>query len=40
MALTGEDRTAITELISLHGHLCDSGELDRPRRGVHRRRDL
>jgi len=29
MALTGEDRTAISELISLHGHLCDSGELDR-----------
>jgi SnoaL-like protein len=29
MALTCEDRAAITELISLHGHLCDSGELDR-----------
>jgi hypothetical protein len=29
MALTGEDRAAITELISMHGHLCDSGELDR-----------
>jgi hypothetical protein len=29
MALTCEDRAVITELISLHGHLCDSGELDR-----------
>jgi hypothetical protein len=29
MALTGEDRAAITDLISMHGHLCDSGELDR-----------
>ncbi|MCW2913351.1 MAG: hypothetical protein JWN52_1419 [Actinomycetia bacterium] len=29
MALTAEDRTAITELISLHGHLIDGGELDR-----------
>lgn len=29
MALTGEDRVAIIELISMHGHLCDSGELDR-----------
>ncbi|TDB90769.1 nuclear transport factor 2 family protein [Actinomadura sp. KC216] len=26
---TADDRTAITELISMHGHLCDSGELDR-----------
>jgi hypothetical protein len=29
MALTSEDRVAIAELISMHGHLCDSGELDR-----------
>ena len=29
MAITAEDRAAITELISLHGHLCDSGELGR-----------
>ncbi|KAB2349723.1 nuclear transport factor 2 family protein [Actinomadura rudentiformis] len=29
MAFTADDRTAITELISMHGHLCDSGELDR-----------
>jgi SnoaL-like domain len=29
MALTAEDRTAITELISMHGHLVDAGELDR-----------
>jgi hypothetical protein len=29
MAVTAEDRAAIAELISLHGHLCDSGELDR-----------
>jgi len=29
MRLTQEDRAAITELISLHGHLVDSGELDR-----------
>jgi hypothetical protein len=29
MAFTCEDRAVITELISLHGHLCDSGELDR-----------
>lgn len=29
MALTAEDRTAITELISMHGHLADGGELDR-----------
>lgn len=29
MALTADDRTAITELIFMHGHLCDSGELDR-----------
>jgi hypothetical protein len=29
MALTCEDRAAIAELISMHGHLCDSGELDR-----------
>jgi SnoaL-like domain len=29
MALTAEDRTAITELLSMHGHLVDAGELDR-----------
>ncbi|MFI7454204.1 nuclear transport factor 2 family protein [Nonomuraea sp. NPDC049714] len=29
MTLTAEDRTAIIELISLHGHLVDGGELDR-----------
>jgi hypothetical protein len=29
MTLTCEDRCVITELIALHGHLCDGGELDR-----------
>jgi hypothetical protein len=29
MAITTEDRAAITELIAQHGHLCDSGELGR-----------
>jgi 3-phenylpropionate/cinnamic acid dioxygenase small subunit len=29
MALSAQDRTAITELISLHGHLVDGGELHR-----------
>jgi hypothetical protein len=29
MTLSAEDRTAITELIALHGHLTDAGELDR-----------
>ncbi|MFH8473464.1 nuclear transport factor 2 family protein [Streptomyces sp. NPDC018000] len=29
MTLGAEDRMAITELISLHGHLIDEGELDR-----------
>ncbi|MFI0445412.1 nuclear transport factor 2 family protein [Actinomadura sp. 6N118] len=29
MTFTADDRTAITELISMHGHVCDSGELDR-----------
>ncbi|MGD6743160.1 nuclear transport factor 2 family protein [Streptomyces sp. BH106] len=29
MALDSTDRLAITELLSLHGHLIDSGELDR-----------
>ncbi|MFC4913200.1 nuclear transport factor 2 family protein [Actinomadura gamaensis] len=29
MALTPDDRTAITDLISLHGQLTDDGELDR-----------
>lgn len=29
MALALEDRLAVTELIALHGHLVDGGELDR-----------
>lgn len=29
MTLTWEDHRAITELIAMHGHLCDSGQLDR-----------
>ncbi|GAB2855463.1 hypothetical protein GCM10027176_67510 [Actinoallomurus bryophytorum] len=29
MALSDADRTVITDLISLHGHLVDGGELDR-----------
>ncbi|NGO07734.1 nuclear transport factor 2 family protein [Streptomyces sp. HC44] len=29
MGLGFEDRTAITELLSMHGHLFDAGELDR-----------
>lgn len=29
MALALEDRLAVTELIALHGHLVDAGELDR-----------
>ncbi|MEV0203175.1 nuclear transport factor 2 family protein [Nonomuraea sp. NPDC050691] len=29
MALDIDDRTVITELIALHGHLVDGGELDR-----------
>jgi hypothetical protein len=29
MTLNADDRNAITELISLHGHLFDEGELDR-----------
>ncbi|MYW63682.1 nuclear transport factor 2 family protein [Streptomyces sp. SID8379] len=29
MALDPEDRTAVTELLALHGHLTDAGELDR-----------
>lgn len=29
MALTEQDRTDITDLINLHGHLTDAGELDR-----------
>jgi 3-phenylpropionate/cinnamic acid dioxygenase small subunit len=29
MALNIDDRIVISELISLHGHLCDEGELDR-----------
>jgi hypothetical protein len=27
--VTPEDHIAITELLAMHGHLCDSGELDR-----------
>jgi SnoaL-like domain len=29
MAIAYEDRAAITEVIAMHGHLCDSGELGR-----------
>ncbi|MFD8307662.1 nuclear transport factor 2 family protein [Streptomyces sp. NPDC059690] len=29
MALALEDRVAVTELVALHGHLVDEGELDR-----------
>jgi hypothetical protein len=29
MALNVEDRLVISELIAMHGHLCDSGELER-----------
>ncbi|MFF1836602.1 nuclear transport factor 2 family protein [Streptomyces sp. NPDC058231] len=29
MTFTAEDRAAVTELIALHGHLVDDGELDR-----------
>jgi hypothetical protein len=29
MTLSAEDRVAIAELISMHGHLFDGGELDR-----------
>lgn len=29
MAISPSDRFAINDLISLHGHLMDSGELDR-----------
>ena len=29
MTLSWEDHVAINEVIALHGHLCDSGELDR-----------
>ena len=29
MTLTRDDRAAITDLIALHGHLVDSGQLDR-----------
>ncbi|MGW3645221.1 nuclear transport factor 2 family protein [Streptomyces sp. NPDC000878] len=29
MALSAEDRLAVTELIALHGHLVDDGDLDR-----------
>ncbi len=30
MAVSAEDRLAISELIALHGHIMDSGELDHP----------
>jgi hypothetical protein len=29
LTLSAEDRVAVTELISMHGHLFDGGELDR-----------
>lgn len=29
MTISTEDRTAITELLAMHGHLIDAGELDR-----------
>ena len=29
MPLTSEDRLAIADLVALHGHLFDEGELDR-----------
>ncbi|MGH8880025.1 MAG: nuclear transport factor 2 family protein [Stackebrandtia sp.] len=29
MSISIEDRTAITDLVSLHGHFVDAGELDR-----------
>lgn len=29
MTITADDRTAITELLAMHGHLIDSGELHR-----------
>lgn len=29
MALSAEDRAAVSELLSLHGHICDDGELGR-----------
>ncbi|MEU7004239.1 nuclear transport factor 2 family protein [Nonomuraea sp. NPDC046570] len=29
MAFTADDRIAVTELISMHGHLIDGGELER-----------
>jgi hypothetical protein len=29
VALSGEDRLAVHELVSLHGHLMDSGAFDR-----------
>jgi hypothetical protein len=28
MRLTAEDRAAIGELIAMHGHLCDDGDLE------------
>ncbi|GAA2153465.1 MULTISPECIES: nuclear transport factor 2 family protein [Glycomyces] len=29
MTITADDRAAITELLAMHGHLIDAGELDR-----------
>lgn len=29
MGFTADDRTGIIELIGMHGHVCDSGELER-----------
>ncbi|SDM44050.1 nuclear transport factor 2 family protein [Allokutzneria albata] len=29
MALSSGDRVAIADVLSMHGHICDSGELDR-----------
>lgn len=29
MGISAEDRVAVTELIAMHGHLTDDGELDR-----------
>jgi 3-phenylpropionate/cinnamic acid dioxygenase small subunit len=28
MPFTADDRTAVTDLIALHGHLCDDGDLE------------
>lgn len=29
MTISADDRTAVTELLAMHGHLVDAGELDR-----------